>query len=81
MYFSTPTPCYLVLLRPIMFPAPYFLKSSNYFTPLVTETDFRTNLTFQSKPYSNVAPQYINSTTTTNGRIAMNLLMIQKFSV
>jgi hypothetical protein len=79
--FSTPTPCYLVLLKPIMFPAPYFRKSSTNFSPLVTETDFRTHFTFQSKPDWNVAPQYTNSTTTTNGRIAMNLLVIRKFSV
>jgi len=47
----------------------------------VTESNFRTHLTFQGKPYSNLAPQYSNNTTTTKARIAMNLLVIHQFLV
>jgi len=77
--YSSAFPCYFVLLSPIIFPAPYFRTSSPSFPPLVIDTVFRAHLTFQGKPYSNLAPQYSNSRTTTKARIAMNLLVIHQF--
>jgi len=80
-------PRYLVFSTPLS-PRPSFTQYvpstlfSNIFIPFPSLSDRNTfpyRLTFQGKPYSNLAPQYSNSTTTTNARVPMNLLVIHQF--
>jgi len=60
-------------------PSTLFSIIFNPFPSLSNRNTFPYRLTFQGKPYSNHVPQYSNSTTTSNARVAMNLLVIDQF--
>jgi hypothetical protein len=67
-------------LDPICSQHPIF-KHFQHISSLCDRNTFPYRLTFQGKPHSNLAPQYSNSTTTTNAGVAMILLVIDQFPV